>query len=664
MRPGRTPFRSLPWPARLLIGAAGLAGCIVLVERLGAAVYGGGAGAGWTGVLLLLLAIALGPRTVNLGLKVEMSAALPFIFTALLSYGLPLALDVAGAAVLATCLLRKNPFEPHRILFNVASILITVRAAGGVFHLIAVDPSRLVTLPVALGLTAAILTYYAVNSATIASVIGLSRGTSIYQIWRDSFAWTFVSYFAGGSLAFVMAELLRSEMGAVLLVLSLPPVLLLQRSYRLHLERMEERRERLEAVEQLNAELELKVEQRTHELREANEQLQISNEELKRANRLKSEFLANMSHELRTPLNAIIGFSELLEEGSYGALSESQKDFVRDIHESGRHLLSLINGILDLSKIEAGRMTLNREEFSIPAMVRECVSVVRPLAIKKDLVIDAELDSAPVVAWADSGMLKQVLYNLLSNAVKFTPEGGSVRVRAWEDGRDLMIAVVDSGIGIAPQDQERIFTEFYQVDGSYARKYQGTGLGLALVKRFVEMHGGVIGVASEPGKGSTFTLRIPWGARAAESDPAETPVVAVEETPREAVAPGSRGRVLLVEDNPANMKLARSLLLRGGFEVVEARTGEEALARLAEPKLPDVILMDVQLPGMDGLELTRRILSTPRTAGLPVIALTAHVMKGDQERALQAGCVGYIPKPIDAARFCEVVSGTLAARVG
>src|SRR5262245_29436625 len=231
MRPGRTPFRSLPWPARLLIGAVGLAGCIVFIERLGAAVYGGGTGAGWTGVLLLALAIALGQRTVNLGLKVEMSAALPFIFTALLGYGLPLALDVAGAAVLATCLLRKNPFEPHRTIFNVASILVTVRAAGGVFHMMAADTSSLVTLPVATGLTAAILTYYAVNSVTIASVIGLSRRSSIYQIWRESFAWTFVAYFAGGSLAFVMAGLLRSEMGAALLVLALPPVLLLQRSY-------------------------------------------------------------------------------------------------------------------------------------------------------------------------------------------------------------------------------------------------------------------------------------------------------------------------------------------------------------------------------------------------------------------------------------------------
>ena len=653
-RPSRIPFRNLPLGAQLYISAVSALGVSALSWRLVAFPLQ----LGTEDLLLFVLALLLGSHTVHLGTKVEMSAALPFIFTALLSRGLATAIDVSVLCMIATCVFRRNPFEPHRTLFNVSSLLLTTLAAGQVLGAMAgrARPPGLAEL--LLPLTASVATYYVSNTAMVACAVGLARRVSIAKLWQESFLWTVVSYFAGGSLA-VGTSWMLSTLGLASIALALPPVLLIQYSYKLYLSRMEERRARVEAVEQLNAELEAKVEQRTRELQELNARLQDSNTELQRANRLKSEFLANMSHELRTPLNAIIGFSELLREGIHGSLNDEQRDFVGDIHDSGRHLLSLINGILDLSKIEAGRMTLHREEFSFPPLVRECVTVVRPLALKKHLVVDCRLGGAPQTAWADAGMLRQILFNLLSNAVKFTPEGGRIEVRAWGEGRHLLVSVSDTGIGIANEDHERVFTEFYQVDGSYARRYQGTGLGLALARRFVELHGGTISLDSEPGQGSTFTFRIPDGARSFAEGAEAEPDAAGPATPGPADT-ATDATILVVEDNPANMKLTASLLQHAGFQVLEADRAERAIELLGSAQ-PDLILMDIQLPGLDGLGLTRQLKADARTRAIPVVALTAHAMKGDEERALQAGCSGYIPKPIDPVRFAAQVAGYLPA---
>ena len=645
MRPGRVPFSSLPPAARAYIFAVCAAGLYAALHRA-------------TDLpvqpdldywVLLALGLVLGPRTVKLGMRVEMTAALPFVFTALLLKGDAAAMDVGVASVLSTCLLRRNPFEPHRTLFNVSSILLTTLAAGEVYMGLNPAPADFTPSNYLVPLLLAVPTYYFVNTTMVAAVVGLSGRVAIPKVWRESFLWTGVAYLSGGSLAVAMVYVLRL-FGTTALILALPPVVLIQYSYRLYLERMDERRKRIEAIEQLNAELELKVKQRTRELQEVNRQLQESNEQSRRANQLKSEFLANMSHELRTPLNSIIGFSELLREDIHGGLNAEQKEFVHDIHESGHHLLSLINDVLDLSKIEAGRMTLCREEFHLPSVLRECVTVIKPLAMKKNQALAAEVDTAPAIVCADSGMVKQVMYNLLSNAVKFTPEAGRIEVRARAEGRDLIVDVADTGIGIAEADRERIFSEFYQVDGSYARRYGGTGLGLALVKRFVTMHGGSVTTESEVGRGSTFTFTIPDAVRPNEEETGAAP----GETASESEAPGARwgerGVVLVVEDNPMNMKLATTILSASGFEVIEARCGEEAIAQLARRR-PDLILVDIQLPGMDGLELTRRLKADPATAEIPAVALTAHAMKGDEERALEAGCADYIPKPIDPARF-------------
>ncbi|MBI4589172.1 MAG: GAF domain-containing protein, partial [Candidatus Rokubacteria bacterium] len=239
------------------------------------------------------------------------------------------------------------------------------------------------------------------------------------------------------------------------------------------------------------------------------QEIEDKGRQLEVANRHKSEFLANMSHELRTPLNAIIGFSEVLSERMFGELNEKQAEYLQDIHSSGRHLLSLINDILDLSKIEAGRMELELATFDLPLALANALTLVQERAGRHGIALDLSVDKHLGPFVGDERKIKQILLNLLSNAVKFTPEGGRISVKAMPADGSVEISISDTGIGIAPEDQEAIFEEFRQVGSDYARKREGTGLGLTLTKKFVEMHGGRIWVKSEVGKGSTFTFTLP-----------------------------------------------------------------------------------------------------------------------------------------------------------
>jgi signal transduction histidine kinase len=240
-------------------------------------------------------------------------------------------------------------------------------------------------------------------------------------------------------------------------------------------------------------------------------EIEEKNYQVEAANRHKSEFLANMSHELRTPLNAIIGFSEVLGERMFGELNEKQAEYTDDILSSGRHLLSLINEILDLSKIEAGRVELELAQFDLPVAIDNARTFVRERAVKHGIRLDVDVDEGLGDYVGDERKVKQILLNLLSNAVKFTPEGGRIAIHARKTNSSVEISVSDTGIGIAPEDQATIFDEFRQVGGDYAHKKEGTGLGLTLAKKFIELHGGQIWVESEVGKGSTFTFTLPIG---------------------------------------------------------------------------------------------------------------------------------------------------------
>jgi signal transduction histidine kinase len=609
-------------------------------------------------MILAVITVLVAPHSVRIGLRMEMSAFHPFVLTAMILLGPNASLVISFIAIGAMGLFHRPRWEPYRFLFNLSAFMITTwvtcriyLASGGTVGPLASQRD----LP---ALMLATLAFYLVNTLLVAAVVGISGGIPVMQVWKESYLWSAPSYFAGGALALLMGALVRNY-GIYTLLLCLPFSVLLYYSYRLYVEKMEEKQRHLEDIEKMNLVLERKVRERTQELEILNQKLKESNAELLRANNLKNEFLANMSHELRTPLNAIIGFSELLLDPAVGSLGGDQREYVADILSSGRHLLELINDILDLSKIEAGKMRLALDEFVLTEAVEEAMMTLRVEASRKEIALEARLDPTLPTAVLDRGKFKQILTNLLSNAVKFTPAGGRVSLSTVREEGFLRVSVEDTGIGIRPEDQERIFAAFIQVDGSYARKYQGTGLGLTLVKRFVEMHGGQIALSSEVGKGSVFTLRLPLRSGPVETTPAGMgmPVAGARGTPG-AAAGGPGDLILVVEDNPANMKLVREVLKGRGFRILEATSGEEALDTIRFIR-PDLILMDIQLPGMDGLAVTRQLKENPATRDIPTIALTAHAMKRDQERVLEAGCAGFIPKPIDTVNFSNQIASFL-----
>jgi signal transduction histidine kinase len=263
----------------------------------------------------------------------------------------------------------------------------------------------------------------------------------------------------------------------------------------------EEVRSRTYDIETYAKDLEKEVEKRT-------EELTVSNKYLEKANRAKSEFLATMSHELRTPFSSIIGFSEILQDEKFGKLNEKQAGHVTNILTSGRHLLELINDLLDLSKIESGRMTLTLNKFSFPKLIEGIETILKEQALRKNITIRSRIASDITIINADERKIKQIMYNLLSNAVKFTPDGGKVDIKVDIKDEELRVSVTDTGIGIKQEDMDKLFKAFQQIDSKYVRKYGGTGLGLSLTKEMVKLHGGEIWVKSESGKGSTFTFTI------------------------------------------------------------------------------------------------------------------------------------------------------------
>ena len=624
---------------------------------------------------LAIIGAIMSPHAVHLGLRVEMSVAHPFILATMILLGEAEAVLVSVICIGSLCLFRTPRMPLYRALFNISSFVVTTYVTAETYVGFGGADQGLRSGHPVIPLMLATLVFYLANTLSISGVVALSNRLKMFQVWRENFLWSAPSFFAGGSLALGMSYFL-DRYGIYAFLLSLPFCVLIYYSYKLYLDKLEEKRQHLKDIERMNADLERKVKERTQELEVVNQKLQESNQELKRANSLKSEFLANMSHELRTPLNAIIGFSELLLDPGFGQLSDDQRGYVTDILSSGRHLLGLINDILDLSKIEAGKMRLWCEPFEIGPALEEAMALLRVEARRKQIDMIARVGDPALEVHADRSKLKQIMYNLLSNAVKFTPPGGRITLEAERDDAAVRITVTDTGIGLRPEDQGRIFQAFTQLDGSYARRYQGTGLGLTLVKRFVEMHGGRVSVESEVGNGSCFSITIP--DQAAEDAPSVAqpagarPTLATPDPAAGAagsagaVGPGQAAEaplILVVEDNASNMKLVSDLLRAQGYRVAESTTGEDALQALKSIH-PSLILMDIQLPGLDGLQVARVLRDNPETKDIPMVALTAHAMRGDEIRAHEAGCVGYIPKPIETTHFPTQIAAFLARARG
>ncbi|WP_324283151.1 PAS domain S-box protein [Cyanobacterium aponinum UTEX 3221] len=388
------------------------------------------------------------------------------------------------------------------------------------------------------------------------------------------------------------------------------------------------------------------------ELCQKNEELQIATEKAEIANRSKSEFLANMSHELRTPLNAILGMTEILQDQVYGEINPRQSKALKTIETAGSHLLSLINDILDLAKIESNRMELDIKPLNVKQICSYSLSFVKQQALKKNITITSQIPENLTPFMADERRTGQVLINLLNNAVKFTPEGGKVTLKVSvisEEDKEitknyLRFAIKDTGIGIKKEHIGKLFQSFVQLDASLNRQFEGTGLGLVLVKQILDLHGGKVGLSSEFGVGSCFMVDFPYEINQQDTDISSQKL-------KDSLLQNPQGEnnqqisILLVDDNCPNLLTTSSYLEANGFSLVSANSGEEAL-NILNTHHPDLIITDIQMPNISGIELIKIIRQNPLLDQSKIIVLTALAMKGDEQKCLEAGADVYLSKPI------------------
>ena len=615
---------------------------------------------------LLLAAVAAGAWPVRLpNLRVQFTVCHPIVLCSLAILGPGPAMLVASAGVVGATLKVRQRATAVRFVFNLGAQILATGLAGMTFLVcggLAGEPLRGLLIP----LLAATTVLFLADNGLVAMVVAMDHGKPFWSVWNESFRWSAVSYFTG--MSFASAIMLAYEsLGVMGFALGIAPTWLLVAFFKIQKRWQAEHQRRMEQVEQLNRVLEWKVKDRTRELQAAlasledtNSKLVGANEALTEASKAKSEFLANVSHELRTPLNAVIGFSEVLSAQETEGLSKRQLEFLKAIHDGGDHLLSLINDILDLSKIESGRMPLNLDVVKAGAIVSEVVAMLQGQAEKNDLKLEEECQDDLGAVSVDPRLFREVLLNLVSNAIKFTPGGGSVRVLARMEAADLIVEVLDTGIGIAEEDQARVFDQFFQVDGTYTRKFRGTGLGLGLVRRMVEMHGGTVGVQSAPGEGAAFTCRFPdcrvdlpkevpshgfgrtWAADGSDTLQGAAP------DPAPVVRAGQR-TILVVDSDPLHRRLAVNVLRTRDYRVLEA-SGTASALRFFRVQRVDLVLVALDLAGDDAFALADDIRSEPAARGLSLIAL-AGSKTVDPALIREAGFDGLIATPVQINRL-------------
>jgi signal transduction histidine kinase/CheY-like chemotaxis protein len=417
----------------------------------------------------------------------------------------------------------------------------------------------------------------------------------------------------------------------------------------------------IEELQRSNREIQQHRDLLEERIRQRTEELENAMRTALAASQAKSEFLANMSHELRTPMNGLLGMLDVVLDST---LAGEQREHLETAQHSAYSLLALLNDILDLSKIEAGRMMIEKIPFNVRNVLEDCVKSYQPRAAQKGVSLHFEMDkSSPAHVMGDPLRLRQIVTNLLSNAIKFTAKGFvavGVRTEPIEGQPGTLrfaIEVRDTGTGIESDKQQSIFDKFTQADGSITRKYGGTGLGLAITKRLTELQDGRVTVQSTVGSGSTFTITLPYEIVQEAAAREAAPV-----SPAPSTEMSGPVRILLVEDNVVNQKVVLAVLRKRKFHIDVAGDGREALNLMETSRPYDLILMDVQMPVLDGLETTRIIRKDARWTTLPILAMTAHAMTGDRERCLQAGMDHYISKPIQPAHLIDTITQALASR--
>lgn len=578
-----------------------------------------------------------------------------FVFLTLLLYGGAAAIVVSALeGVAATLIISK---KPRTILFNSAILAISTFFTVAVLNWVVGPPRSIiergfvdVTFFNAVCVMA--LVQYAANTSLIAVEKAYKIKESTWQTWRTYYLWTSVTYFAGASAAGLIA-LLIIKYGFYAVVATAPIILIICFTYQTYLKNIENSVAQTEAARLHVEELSRYISE-LQRSEEARGQLLVRAEraraEAEAANRIKDEFLATLSHELRTPLTSLLGWSSVLREAKRDEKVLNQG--LEAIDRNARVQAQLIDDLLDVSRIVSGKLNLDVRPLDICSVTRAAINVVRPAADAKGIRLDYEAEPGVGAISADSARVQQIVWNLLSNAVKFTPQGGQITIRISQERSQAKVTVSDTGQGIDPEFLPRVFDRFRQADSSTTRSFGGLGLGLAIVRHLVELHGGTVSAESQGvGKGATFTAKFPLLTDRASPVAHGCDVVSTEVHSLEGL------RVLLVDDEPEAREIISTVIGRTGAEVKACISASEALIKLTEWR-PDVILSDIAMPEEDGYSFIGKVRSLPREKGgeTPAAALSAYARDEDRLQALAAGYQMHIAKPIGASQLVTMVA--------
>ena len=574
-----------------------------------------------------------------------------FVFLTMLLYGGSAAILVSALeGIAATLSISKRP---RTILFNSAILATSTFFTATALHLkfgSITDISKGFSQEFFVAICMMALVQYIANTVLIAIEKASKIKESVWNTWRTYYLWTSVTYFAGASAAGITAILINTY-GFYAVVATAPIILIICFTYQTYLKNIEASLEQTEAarlhVEELSryiGELQRSEEARGQLLLRA----ERARAEAEAANRIKDEFLATLSHELRTPLTSLLGWSSVLREAQRDQKVLTQG--LEAIDRNARVQAQLIDDLLDVSRIVSGKLNLDVRPLDIASVARAAINVVRPAADAKGITLDYHAEPGLGAISADSARLHQIIWNLLSNAVKFTPHGGKISVRVEQNGLDARVTVKDTGQGIDAEFLPRVFDRFRQADSSTTRSFGGLGLGLAIVRHLVELHGGTVSAQSDGvSKGATFTATFPLLADRAE--PVSSPEISTDSYSLDGL------RVLLVDDEAEARQIISTVITRTGAEVKTCESAHEALAKLSEWK-PDVILSDIAMPEEDGYSFIKRVRSLPHDKGgdTPAAALTAYARDIDRHQALAAGYQMHIAKPIGASQLITMIA--------